>query len=329
MNFHHLRYFLTITRRGGFTQAARELNVTQPTVSSGIAELERNLGVKLFNRDSRHVNLTPQGRTLVSYAEQIEDLLEEAGQRLSGDVMPDGFRFGAIDAAVIYLLPDILKRYLDSYPELDLSIQVEPSHYLVESLLTNRSEFALISLPLDNPKVQTISLCSDDMPLVVGAGHHLAGPAAITPAQISQETLILFHPDSVSRHIVDERFAEAGVAPRIVMEMRSPEAMRKLVEAGVGVSFLPRMTVHDALEAGSLCAVPVDGMSFEREIGLAWRRGRYFGPTIRDLIELILEAHSSLDAWRPTDPSASLVPCHGTGHSSSRRGGAPEFAADS
>ena len=171
MNFHHLRYFLTITRRGGFTQAARELNVTQPTVSSGIAELERNLGVKLFNRDSRHVNLTPQGRTLVSYAEQIEDLLEEAGQRLSGDVMPDGFRFGAIDAAVIYLLPDILKRYLDSYPELDLSIQVEPSHYLVESLLTNRSEFALISLPLDNPKVQTISLCSDDMPLVVGAGH--------------------------------------------------------------------------------------------------------------------------------------------------------------
>ena len=297
MNFQHLRYFLTITRRGGFTQAARELNVTQPTVSSGISELERNLGVKLFNRDSRHVDLTPQGRTLMSYALQVEDLLEEAGQRLSEDLLPDGCRFGAIDAAVIYLLPEILRSYLDSYPELDLSIQVEPSRYLVEDLLTNRSEFALISLPLDNPKIQTVSLCSDDMPLVVGAGHRLAGRSTISPAEAAGETLILFHPDSVSRHIVDERFAEAGVAPRIVMELRSPEAMRKLVEAGVGASFLPRMTVMDALEAGSLCALQVEGMSFEREIGLAWRRGRYFGPTISHLIELILDPHDRLDAW--------------------------------
>ena len=297
MNFQHLKYFLSITRRGGFTQAARELNVTQPTVSSGISELERILGIKLFNRDSRHVDLTPQGRTLMSYALQIEDLLEEAGQRLSDDVLPDGFRFGAIDAAVIYLLPEILKTYLDSYPELNLSIQVEPSHYLVEELLTNRSEFALISLPLDNPKIRTISLCSDDMPLVVGAGHRLAGRSTITPAEAALETLILFHPDSVSRHIVDERFAEAGVAPRIVMEMRSPEAMRKLVEAGAGASFLPRMTVRDALEVGSLCTVPVEGMSFEREIGLAWSRGRYFGPTISRLIERILSAYDSLDAW--------------------------------
>ena len=258
MNFQHLRYFLTITRRGGFTQAARELNVTQPTVSSGISELERSLGIKLFKRDWRQVDLTPQGRTLMSYALQIEDLLEEAGQR----------------------------------------IQVEPSRYLVEDLLTNRSEFALISLPLDNPKIQAISLCSDDMPLVVGAGHRLAGRSTITPAEAALETLILFHPDSVSRHIVDKRFAEAGVAPRIVMEMRSPEAMRKLVEAGVGASFLPRMTVMDALETGSLCAVQVEGMSFNREIGLAWRRGRYFGPTISHLIEQILVAHGRFDAWR-------------------------------
>ena len=302
MNFHHLRYFLAVTRAGGFTPAARALSVTQPTVSSGIAELERDLGVKLFNRDSRHVDLTLEGRTLMSYALRIEDLLEEAGQRLSRDVLPDGFRFGAIDAAVIYLLPEILRTYLDTYPQLDLAIQVAPSRYLVEDLLTNRSEFALISLPLDHPRIQTIPLCSDEFLLVVGASHHLAGRTAITPAEAAQETLILFHPDSVSRQIVDERFAEAGVAPRIVMEMSSPEAMRKLVEAGVGVSFLPSMTVQDAVAMGSLCAVPVDGMAFDREIGLAWRRGRYFGPTISLLIEQILAAHDRLEAWPPAEP---------------------------
>ena len=302
MNFQHLKYFLAVTRRGGFTQAARALNVTQPTVSSGVAELERDLGVRLFNRDSRHVDLTLEGRTLMSYALQIEDLLEEAGERLSRDVLPDGFRFGAIDAAVIYLLPEILKTYVDTYPQMDLSIQVAPSRYLVEDLLTNRSEFALISLPLDNPRIQTISLCSDEFLLVVGGGHRLAGRTAITPAEAARETLILFHPDSVSRQIVDERFAAAGVAPRIVMEMSSPEAMRKLVEAGVGVSFLPQMAVQDALATGNLCAVPVEGMAFERGIGLAWRRGRYFGPTITLLIEQILAAHDRSDAWPPPEP---------------------------
>ena len=82
MNLQHLRYFLAVARTGGFTQAAREMHVTQPTVSSGVSELERSLGVKLFNRDSRHVALTTDGRLLMSYAIQVEDLLEEAGERL-------------------------------------------------------------------------------------------------------------------------------------------------------------------------------------------------------------------------------------------------------
>ena len=106
MNLQHLRYFLAVARNGGFTQAAREMHVTQPTVSSGVADLERSLGVQLFNRDSRHVALTTEGRLLLSYAVQIEDLLEEAGERLERrDLEPgEGFQFGAIDAAVIYLL---------------------------------------------------------------------------------------------------------------------------------------------------------------------------------------------------------------------------------
>ena len=118
MNLQHLRYFLAVARNGGFTQAAREMHVTQPTVSSGVADLERSLAVQLFNRDSRHVALTTEGRLLLSYAVQIEDLLEEAGERLERrDLEPgEGFQFGAIDAAVIYLLPDILKEYMRSYP---------------------------------------------------------------------------------------------------------------------------------------------------------------------------------------------------------------------
>ena len=103
MNLQHLRYFLAVTRAGGFTQAARTLHVTQPTVSSGIAELERHLGVKVFNRNGRSVELTLEGRTLLGYALQLEDVLGELEDRLHRrEVSPgEGFRFGAIDAAVI------------------------------------------------------------------------------------------------------------------------------------------------------------------------------------------------------------------------------------
>ena len=109
MNLYHLQYFLAVTRRKSFSLAAKDMHVTQPTISNGVRELERTLGVRLFNRGSRHVSLTMEGRALVSYAVRIQDLTEEAEIRLSrGDIFPgEGFTFGATDAAVIaaHLVP--------------------------------------------------------------------------------------------------------------------------------------------------------------------------------------------------------------------------------
>ncbi|MEC9377950.1 MAG: LysR family transcriptional regulator, partial [Candidatus Latescibacterota bacterium] len=98
MNLHHLRYFLAVSRTSSFTQAAQQLHVTQPTVSGGVAELERELGVRLFHREGRRVELTMEGRTLSSYALRIEDLVDEAQDRVSagGPVAGDSFGFGAI-----------------------------------------------------------------------------------------------------------------------------------------------------------------------------------------------------------------------------------------
>ena len=300
MNLYHLRYFLSVAQIGSFSGAAKEMHVTQPTVSSGIAELERTLGVKLFNRGSRHVDLTMEGRTLVKYAMQVQDLVEEVEDRLQRhDMLPgEGFQFGAIDAAVTYLLPEILKEYMHSYPDVSLSVQVAPSRYLVDDLLMNRAEFAVISLPFEHERIETVSIYHDSMPLVVGAAHSFAKRKNVTLREVVQEPLMLFHADSVSRKIVDERFAEAGVSPGVVMEMRSPEAMRKLVEVGVGISFLPLLAVQESLDAGVLKVVVVDGVSFSREIGVAWRRGRYFGLAIRYLLEAIFEAHDGLEVWQ-------------------------------
>ena len=299
MNLQHLRYFLAVARTGGFTQAAREMHVTQPTVSSGVSELERSLGVKLFNRDSRHVALTTDGRLLLSYAIQVEDLLEEAGERLERrDLEPgEGFQFGAIDAAVIYLLPEILKEYMRSYPGVALKTQVAPSRYLVEDLLMNRSEFALIHLPYSHPKIETVPIYRDEMPLVVGSGHRFAHRDEVDLAAVVEEPLILFHADSVSRKVVDEKLAEAGLELGAVMELRSPEAMRKLVEAGVGISFLPQLTVRESLASGALKTVGVRGVAFEREIGVAWRRGRYFGQAVRLLLEAVFAVYGGREVW--------------------------------
>ena len=81
------------------------------------------------------------------------------------------------------------------------------------------------------------------------------------------------------------------------MELRSPEAMRKLVEAGLGVSFLPRLTVQEALQSGALLKVEVRGVAFEREIGIAWRRGRYFGQAVRLLLESVFSVYGGREEW--------------------------------
>lgn len=300
MNIHHLRYFLAVARTGRFTAAARQQHVTQPTVSSAIAELEQELGVRLFHR-GRQVELTLEGRTLVDYAVRIEDLLDEARERVAGG-MPrpgDSFRFGAIDAAVIYLLPEVLRGYVTDFPDVELAIEVGPtSRDLVDDVLANRAEFAVISLPCEHPRLRTLAVMRDEMPLVVGPSHPLAGRRRVRTSDIASEAFILFQPDSVSRQIVDEHFAEVGITPRVVMEMRSPEAMRKLVEAGVGISFLPRIAVAESLTTGALKEVRVTGLSLHRHIGLAWRQGRYFGPAVRALVEAFLSQYGLVEDWR-------------------------------
>ena len=299
MNLQHLRYFLAVARTGGFTPAARQMNVTQPTVSSAVLELEKSMGVQLFNRDNRHVALTTEGRLLLSYAVQVEDLLEEAGERLQrSDLEPGGgFQFGAVDAAVIYLLPEILKEYMRRYPGVALKTQVAPSRALVEGLLLNRSEFALIHLPYPHPRVAAVPIYRDEMPLVGGAGHPFAQCGEVDLAEVIKEPLILFHADSVSRKVVDEKLTESGLELGTVMELSSPEAMRKLVEAGVGISFLPRLTIRESLASGALKTVDVRGVAFEREIGVAWRRGRYFGQAVRLLLEAVFAAYGGRAEW--------------------------------
>jgi DNA-binding transcriptional LysR family regulator len=291
MNLQHLRYLLAVSRLGSFTGAASAMHVTQPAISGGIAELESELGVKLFHRHGRKVELTSEGRSLLNYAVRIQDLVEEAGHRLTKRETAHGdtFQFGSIDAGAIYLLPDILRDYLAANPEVQLSVQVAPSRYLAEDLLMNRSEFAVLTLPYEHARLDTLSLCTDRLILCASASHDFAKKRSVTMEQVVKEPLILFHNDSVSRRLVDEKFAEAGLTPRVVMAMRSPEAMQKLVEAGVGISFLPLISVQSALKSGKLKEIRVQGVNFSREIGLAWKRGRYFGPAILNLLQAIVE----------------------------------------
>ena len=291
MNLYHLNTFLVVARTLSFTKAAEELHLTQPTVSSGVGELEKSLGVRLFNRSGRTISLTMEGRLLLSYAEQINDLSTEAQDRIHHrEVEPgESFRFGAIDAAVIYLLPDVLEAYHRRFPQVDISVQVDASRFLVDDILRGRSEFGVITLPFSHPKLDTLELQEDALSLVVGSGHHLAERRRVRLEEVAQETLILFHEGSTSRKPVDEHLAEAGLSAGRVMEMSSPEAMRKLVEAGVGVSFLPSMTVQYAVENGTLIELEVVGVRMRRQIGLAWRKGRYFSPAIQALLDLVVK----------------------------------------
>lgn len=299
MNLYHLNTFLEVARSQSFSRAADELHLTQPTVSSGVGELERSLDVKLFNRSGRSISLTMEGRLLLSYAEQIHDLTTEAQDRIHRrDVEPgESFRFGAVDAAVIYLLPEVFETYHTRFPQVDISVQVDASRFLVDDLLRGRSEFGVITLPFIHPKIDTLTLHEDALALVVGSGHTLAGRKRVKLEEVARETLILFHEGSVSRKPVDEHLAEAGLSPRRVMEMSSPEAMRKLVEAGVGVSFLPSMTVRESVEAGTLKELSVVGVRMKRRIGLAWRKGRYFSPAIQAFLDLVAGQFGRADAW--------------------------------
>ncbi len=289
MEVRQLRYFLSAARLGSIGAAAAENFVTQPAVSLQLKKLEGELGQKLLVRRGRRLVPTEAGAALVVRAEDVIRSLELLESELQGfrNLEAGTLRVGNTDAASVYVLPDVYRAFHRRYPGVRIEITVGETQRLLDALAARRIELATATLPVPPRGLTVRPIHREELVPVVQPGDALAARRGVTLADLVAHGVITYPAGSVTRGMIDDEFGRHGVVLRARMEISSPEAMKRLAQAGLGVTILPRPLVAADVARKALKVVPVAGVRFEREIGMIHREDAVLSPAARVFLDMV------------------------------------------
>ncbi len=244
MEVHQLQYILEVAKQRHFTRAAESICVGQSSLSQQIAKLEDELGVKLFERTTRMVYLTPAGEEFVQCAQRILSEIESAKQCMDAH---SGTLRGKLNVGTITTLTNIefgsiMASFHQLHPNLNLDIVQAGSYKLLELLRSREIEIALLTLPsLDECRdMDTVHLADDEYVLVMSDKHRFAGRKIIDLSEAANENFVFHKKDQSIFHICLQACREAGFEPNIVCHSSGSSISFALIGAGMGIGFFPR-----------------------------------------------------------------------------------------
>ena len=251
----HLRSFHAVATHGSFTRAAEMLNITQPTLSGQVKELEERYGTKLFVRHGRRVELTDIGqsafnitRQLFRHEEEVEHLLQSARALTSGELR--------VAADSPYIATPLLAQFQRLYPGIQISIQYGNSQQLMSWIDSRRCDVAFLpNIPPGDDKLYSIPLVPDRLVVFVSQEHEWAERRAVAIEDLLSQRVILREQGSRTRSIFEEAIADAGLQLDNVMEISGREGVREAVAAGFGVGIVAE---NELLADSRLRALPVN-----------------------------------------------------------------------
>ena len=247
MNLRDLRYLVAVADHRHFGRAAEACFVSQPTLSTQLKKLERQLGVELVERNPRHIMLTDVGERVVEHARAAldeADLIEQIARQAT-DPATGSLRLGVFPTLAPYLLPHVVPLLHERFPDLELLLVEEKSAELHDRLRDGRLDAALLALPMHDESLCAQPLFREDFLLAVPATHPLAledGP--VDPAVLTTEHVLLLEEGHCLRDQALAVCQLAGASERAGFRATSLETLRQMVAAGVGITLLPELAVR-------------------------------------------------------------------------------------
>ena len=293
MELGQLDAFVQVAAHRSFSKAAEALFLTQPSVTARIKALEKELGEPLFERTGRAVRLTDAGAAFLSYAERVLKDVQEGRDAL--EALRHGefgsLRIGSALTISTYVLPKLLKTFRARYPGVEVSIRTGRSEGVLDMLLADEVQVGIVRA-LVHPDIETVHLYDDEVILVTDPGHPFARERSADIADVGRQPLIFFDKGSSYYGLVHGVFRDAGIVPRHAMELDSMEATKKMVEEGLGIAILPRVSVERELSLGLLTAVEITGVPrIKRQIALIYRRNRRHARTVGAFVEVLQQMY--------------------------------------
>lgn len=295
IKFRNFQYFLAVAETRSFTRAAEGCHVTQSTLSSGIKDLETHLGHRLFDRSHREISLTAFGEKILP---DIRDILQKSNNvltqsRTSNGMYAGPFRFGVIPTIAPYALPHILPALNEKYPGLELILNENMSHVLVENVKNGSLDAALLAFPYDIEDLDHRILFEEGFYLLRPKSDET--PPILKSDEIDVDKLLLLDDGHCLRDHALALCTQQDEATRKTFRATSLITLVQMVRHGYGTTLLPEMAVRELDLSQELDAIPVQGPSSKRRIGLIWRKGSPLG----DMIEKIGDEIQKIEKSRP------------------------------
>lgn len=275
MNLRDLRYLVAVADLGHFGRAAEACYVSQPTLSTQIKKLERDLGVELIERNPRQLVLTDAGRQIVAKARSViaeADEIERIAERARD---PEGgtLRVGIFPTLAPYLLPHVVADLHQQFPKLELLLVEEKTDEVVARLRNGRLDVGILALPITDQQLHAEPLFVEDFVLAVPTDHPLATSAGPVPTSVlATEPVLLLEEGHCLRDQALSVCQLAGGHERLGFRATSLETLRQMVASGVGITLLPSLATEPPVPPQpGLAILPLAEPIPQREIAMLWR----------------------------------------------------------
>jgi LysR family hydrogen peroxide-inducible transcriptional activator len=290
MNLRDLKYLVALADLRHFGKAADACFVSQPTLSTQIRKLEEELGVALVERAPRKVMLTAAGQDVVQRARRIVGEVEQMREaaRRSMDPESGSLRLGVFPTLAPYLLPHVVPQLRDRFPQLELLLVEEKSDVLLQRLREGKLDAALLALPLHDDQLHAELLFEEPFVFAAPLQHPLASRTVMSMSELSDETLLLLEDGHCLRDQALDVCRLSGAQERSGFRATSLETLRQMVAAGVGVTLLPALSVHEPIaQSPNIRLIPFRAPAPIRQIALAWRKSSALDGFLRTLADAI------------------------------------------
>jgi DNA-binding transcriptional LysR family regulator len=273
-----LHVFRVVADTLNFSKAAEELHLSQPAVTSQVRSLEEEFGIALFDRVGRNATLTPAGKTLLPYVRQIETLTSDAIAALAPYGVQEGveLNIGASHTIGVYLLPKLLPMLVRDWPKLRIHIASGSTTEILNALATHQVSIGLIEAPAHRPDLKIEPFMEDELCLILPLDHRWTKKETLRAAEIVQEPILLRESGSGMRRFVEEYLERNGVLRQQLqtnIDMNSTEAIISAVESGLGIGFVPVLSLEKEQLADSIKIVPLENGPIKRQLSFALLRG--------------------------------------------------------
>ena len=290
MNLNQLKLFYLSIKHQSLSDAAAELNITQPAVTKGIKRLQEYYEIRFVERVGKRLELTKAGQALYDMADNIFTMEKVAEERIRSFQVEQGqqIRIHTSESFGAYYLPAIIHQFKSANPDISVKVDILPTGKVVETTIALQSDIGFISYPVNHNKLILQEVLEEKLLIIVSPGHRLDAKTTLTPHDLEGEAMIMHEQGSALQRAIDVFMDSQDVRVSKHLEFSNNEAIKRAVAEGDGIALISEKVVDEEIRSGKLIAIPLAGPPVTRTFYMIQRKDKFVSRPLASLLEVIL-----------------------------------------